>query len=319
VAWIDRLPWGILGRSRKRLPIFRIEIMNQPQPWTIGRLLQWTTDYLRQQGSSSPRLDAEVLLATCLKRSRIELYTRYTEDPGDEVRSTYRELVRRRAAGEPVAYLVGQREFYSLSFQVTTDVLIPRPETEFVVLALLDAIQATPRNEHPWMIADVGTGSGVLAVCAARHVAEARITAIDISPAALAVARRNAQTHEVADRIEWIAGDLFNAVPEAARFHFIISNPPYVSESELPQTAPDVQRYEPRQALVAGPRGDEVIARLIPQAGDRLLAGGALITEISPMLEPSVAKHLKQDGRFGEPKIVKDLAGLSRVVVARRQ
>jgi release factor glutamine methyltransferase len=293
--------------------------MNQPQPWTIGRLLQWTTEYLQQQGSSSPRLDAEVLLATCLQLSRIELYTRYTEDPGDEARSAYRELVRRRAAGEPVAYLVGQREFYSLPFEVTTDVLIPRPETEFVVLALLDAIQATPRNDHPWQIADVGTGSGVLAVCAAKHVAEARVTAIDISPAALAVARRNAQTHQVADRIDWIEGDLFDKVPETARFHFVISNPPYVSEPELSQTPPDVQRYEPRQALVAGPQGDEVIARLIPQAGDRLLAGGALITEISPMLEQRVTSHLQQDGRFADPQIVKDLGGLSRVVVARRQ
>lgn len=293
--------------------------MNQPQPWTIGRLLQWTTDYLKQHGSSSPRLDAELLLAKSLDRPRIELYTGYQDDPGDEVRSSYRELVRRRAAGEPVAYLVGRREFYSLSFEVTTDVLIPRPETEFVVMALLDAIKASPANDHPWRIADVGTGSGVLAICAAKHVSTAQVTAIDISPPALEVARRNARAHDVADRIEWIEGDLLTSLSEDPRFDFIVSNPPYVSQAELEQTPREVQLYEPHSALVAGPTGDEIIARLVPQAASRLVGGGALITEISPMLEQRILQLLQQDDRFEEPNIVKDLSGHSRVIVTRRR
>ncbi|MFV1963925.1 MAG: peptide chain release factor N(5)-glutamine methyltransferase [Pirellulaceae bacterium] len=301
------------------MPESKVATMNQPQPWTIGRLLQWTTDYLKQHGSSSPRLDAELLLAKSLDRPRIELYTGYQDDPGDEVRSSYRELVRRRAAGEPVAYLVGRREFYSLSFEVTTDVLIPRPETEFVVMALLDAIKASPANDHPWRIADVGTGSGVLAICAAKHVSTAQVTAIDISPPALEVARRNARAHDVADRIEWIEGDLLTSLSEDPRFDFIVSNPPYVSQAELEQTPREVQLYEPHSALVAGPTGDEIIARLVPQAASRLVGGGALITEISPMLEQRILQLLQQDDRFEEPNIVKDLSGHSRVIVTRRR
>jgi release factor glutamine methyltransferase len=219
-----------------------IATMNQPSPWTIGRLLQWTTDYLKQHGSPSPRLDAELLLAEALHRPRIELYTGYDEEPGDEVRSAYRALVRRRAAGEPVAYLLGRREFYSLSFRVTRDVLIPRPETEFVVIALLDAIKASPANDHPWRIADVGTGSGILAVCAAIHVPAARISATDISSSALEVARQNARAHDVANRIDWFEGDLLTPLPEDMPFDFIVSNPRHETcnpMSLVPHSLPD--------------------------------------------------------------------------------
>jgi release factor glutamine methyltransferase len=293
--------------------------MSTAQPWTIGRLLQWTSDYLKQHGSSSPRLDAEVLLAETLGRTRIELYTRFDTDPGDEARATFRELVRRRAAGEPVAYLVGHREFYSLAFAVSPDVLIPRPETEFVVLALLDAIRDYPAGEQPLEIADVGTGSGVIAICAAKHVAACRVTAIDSSPAALEVARRNAEAHEVAGRIEFVLSDLCTSLPPDRGFDFMVSNPPYLSEREFEQAPADVRNYEPRSALVAGPAGEEVIARLVPQAADRLAPGGSFITEISPMLEGRVLALLRAEERFETAATKKDLAGLARVVSARRR
>ena len=292
--------------------------MPQPPPWTIGRLLQWTSNYLKQQGSSTPRLDAEVLLAEVLRRPRIELYTSYDEDPGDEARATYRELVRRRAAGEPVAYLVGRREFYSLTFEVTPDVLIPRPETEFVVIALLDAVKKYRLPNRPLAIADVGTGSGVIAICAAKHIPQCHVTAIDLIRPALEVARRNATAHGVADRIDLVESDLLQSLPDDCRFDFVVSNPPYVAESELDQTAPEVREYEPRTALVAGRCGDEVIARLVPQVAERLLSGGWFITEISPMIEERVGEMLRCDGRYATPTTVKDLRGLPRVVLAQR-
>src|SRR3982751_4332946 len=154
------------------------------EPWTIGRLLSWTVEYLGKHGAENPRLDAEVLLAEARGCKRIDLYTAYGEPASDEVRTAFRELVRRRAEGTPVAYLVGRREFYSLDFEVNTDVLIPRPETELLVVALLDHMKNRPANDSTIEIADVGTGSGILAVCAAKYVPNSRVTAIDISPAA---------------------------------------------------------------------------------------------------------------------------------------
>ena len=293
--------------------------MPSTEVWTIGRLLQWTSEFLRKHGASSARLDAEVLLAETLGKPRIALYTSFDEDPGEEARAKFRELVRRRAAGEPVAYLVGHREFFSLPFAVTPDVLIPRPETEFVVIALLDAARAYNAGDRELQIVDVGTGSGIIATCAAKHLERCRVTAIDISPAALEVARRNLLAHGVADRVDCLPGDLLEALADHPQFDFVVSNPPYVSEQELQQTPREVREYEPHTALVAGPNGDEVIVRLIPQAAARLVPGGAFVCEISPMLESRVQTLLANEPRFEGTAIHKDLAGLPRVVSARRK
>jgi release factor glutamine methyltransferase len=351
--------------------------MSTAESWTVGRLLQWTADYLAGHGSDSPRLDAEVLLAYAVGCQRIELYTAFDEQPADDTRSTFRDLVRRRAEGTPVAYLVGRREFYSLSFRVTPDVLIPRPETELLVMATLDLAKAEGQQRgegrgergekeqrqgdketrrqgdsvadddspglssplsplpSPLEIADVGTGSGVIAVCLAKHLPACRVTAIDISAAALAVAAENAKMHGVADRIEFVESDLFERVggqgAEARKqasgsdrtvnpaFDFIVSNPPYVGQSELERLAPDVRKFEPQAALLAGPRGTEVIERLIPQAAERLRPGGHLLVEISPMIHDAVRKLLESDGRFELGPTIKDLARLPRVVQATRK
>jgi release factor glutamine methyltransferase len=292
--------------------------MSQQETWTVGRLLQWTTEYLKRHQADSPRLDAEVLLAEARGCQRIQLYTSFEEIVADDVRAKFRELVRRRAEGTPVAYLVGRREFYSLSFRITPDVLIPRPETEFVVITLLDLVKQQAKSNSPIDIADVGTGSGILAVCAAKHVAACRVTAIDISAAALEVARANVQHHNVAERIELVKGDLLSGLPAERRFDFVISNPPYVSESEFAALAREVKDHEPRGALVAGPTGTEVIARLIPQAAERLRDGGWLILEISPMIHQSVVALIAADGRFDAAATKKDLSGLARVVFAKR-
>jgi release factor glutamine methyltransferase len=214
---------------------------------------------------------------------------------------------------------VGYRDFYSLSFRVTSDVLIPRPETELLVVELIDLAAAHQSNGRPLEIADVGTGSGILAVCAAKHVPSCRVTAIDLSPPALEIARTNARELQAAEAIEFVHGDLFAAVPAERRFDFILSNPPYVSESELAALAPEVRDHEPRIALAAGEYGVSVIDRLIPQAAERLHPGGWLLMEISPMIEQRVRALLAADARFDSITTVKDNAHLARVVKARRK
>lgn len=291
--------------------------MSSDQTWTIGQLLKWTADYFHSHGSTSPRLDAEVLLAEAKGCERIELYTTYDQPAEESLRSRFRELVRRRAAGEPVAYLVGHREFYSTQFTVTPDVLIPRPETELLVMQLVEWIKALPSGT-PVEIADVGTGSGVIAICAAKHIENCRVTAIDISPAALKVAQANAEQVGVSHRIRFVESDLFAAVPAEDRFHFVASNPPYVSEAEMEELPDEVRRYEPGQALLAGPAGTEVIDRLIPQAAERLMEAGQLAIEVSPMISEAVQERLTQDDHFQDVAVTKDLAGLARIVTAQR-
>jgi release factor glutamine methyltransferase len=289
-----------------------------PETWTIGRLLQWTTDYLKEHGSETPRLDAEVLLAHARGCQRIALYTAFDEPAGDDLRTKFRALVKERAEGKPVAYLVGHREFYSMSFRVTPDVLIPRPETELLVVRLLD-IAKERGAEQPITIADVGTGSGIIAVVTAKRLPQAQVTAIDASRAALDVARSNADTHGVANRIQWLESDLFAAVPAEPTFDIIASNPPYITAAEYQKLAKTVKDFEPRSSLVAGPRGTEVIERLIPQSADRLNPSGWLLLETSPMIEPAVCALLEAESRLKLAPTIKDLAGHPRVVQAQRR
>lgn len=292
--------------------------MPENQRWTVGRLLEWTTEYLTRHGAESARLDAEVLLAESLGCERIGLYTAYHEVPDEEARAAFREFVGRRAEGAPVAYLVRRREFYSLSFRVTPDVLIPRPETEFLVVALLDLAKGRPAGREI-TVCDVGTGSGIIAVCAAKHLPDCRVTALDVSAAALEVARENVAAHGLASQVELIESDLFAAVESGQRFDFVVSNPPYVSRAEMETLAPDVKQFEPRVALLAGETGTEVIRSLLPQAAGRLNPGGHLLLEISPMLHDDVRAMIRADDRFRLGSTIKDLARLPRVVQAQRK
>ena len=292
------------------------EQTSSEQAWTLGRLLTWTTDFLKQHGSESPQLDAQLLLAHARKCERIELYTAYGEEAPESLRSEFRELVRQRAAGTPVAYLIGHREFYSLDFRVTPEVLIPRPETEFLVIAVTDLVKRAANEGASLTIADVGTGSGILASCLAKHLVQAHIWATDISSAALEIARQNCTTHGVVDRVQFVCGNLFDPVPHGVWFDFIVSNPPYVTTAEYAQLAREVREHEPRQALVAGDKGTEVIERLIPHAARKLKPGGWLLLEISPMIEQAVHELVVSDGRFTAPETIRDLAGHARVVQA---
>ncbi len=292
--------------------------MSGGETWTVGRLLEWTTAYLRQHGSNSPRLDAELLLAEVLGCARIGLYTSFDQVPSEELRAEFRKLIQRRAQGMPVAYLLGHREFYSLNFWVTPDVLIPRPETELLVVSLLDLAKSRP-TDQTCSICDVGTGSGILAVCAAKYLPHAHIVAIDISLKALEVARSNCQQHGVENQVHLVAGNLLTCLAPQARFHFILANPPYVAEKEWESLPRDVRKYEPPQALLAGPQGTEVIARLVPQAAEHLDPGGWLLLEISPTIHQQVQEILQQDGRWQLGPTRLDLARLPRILPAQRK
>ncbi len=292
--------------------------MTTTEPWTIIRLLNWTADYLSEHGAESPRLDAEILLAEARGCNRIELYTAFDEVADDSVRDSFRELVRRRAEGMPVAYLVGYREFYSMPFRVTPDVLIPRPETEQLVISLLDLVKSHRPPGDGIRIADIGTGSGILAICAAKHVAGSEVVAVDVSPAALNVARSNAEHHQVDQQITFVESDLMDAIADVAPLDFVVSNPPYVSEAEFAELPKDVQGQEPRLALVGGRNGTEIIERLVPQVARSLKPGGWLIMEISPMIAQAVRSLFSPAAGYSSCEIERDHAGNLRTLIAQR-
>ena len=287
--------------------------------WTVGRLLTWTTGWLGRQGSESPRLDAEVLLAHVRGCPRIKLYTAFDTPVGDAERAVFRELVRRRAAGEPVAYLVGSREFFSLPFAVTGAVLVPRPETEGLVVRAIDLCRGREWPAAEIRIADVGTGSGAIAVAIATQLPAARVVATDVSAAALDVARRNVERHGVGDRVELVECDLLDDPRAAGPFDLVVSNPPYVRDDEFATLPRDVRLHEPRTALVAGPTGAEIIRRLAPAAAERLVPGGWLFVEIGPGVQQAAEAAVAAEPRLEPLPTLPDLAGLPRVLQARRR
>jgi len=283
--------------------------------WTVGRIIDWTTAHLKKHGSESPRLEAEILLAHARQCPRIQLYVQYNELLTDDQRTVMRDLVKRRAQAEPVAYLVGHREFFALDFRVTPDVLIPRPETETLVLQLITAAKSSPNPR----ILDIGTGSGCIAVAAAVNVPGASVTAVDISPQALEIANDNAHRHSVAGRIRLLEGDLFGPLAGEEQFDLIVSNPPYVADGEMATLPADIRLHEPHLALKAGPQGLDVIARLISQAAARLAPRGAIFVELSPEQADAVTGLFNDSGQFEPPRTIKDSSGRERVVTARRK
>jgi release factor glutamine methyltransferase len=287
-------------------------------PWTVLRLLEWTTDFFKTRGSESARLDAEVLLAHARDCSRIELYTSFGEVPTDEQRIAFREMVRRRGEGMPVAQLVGYREFYSLRFRVDENVLIPRPETEHLVIEALDRAKALKITDRPIQIADIGTGSGAIAVAIAKHAKNVAVTAVDRSTAALEIALWNAEKHNVSSTVRFLESDLLSAVTTPQQFDIICSNPPYVSELEFAKLPITVRNFEPKQALVSGAEGTEVIERLLKECPDRLQPGGRLIIELSPMIASACERLANASSAFTDLKFIKDLEGHSRILSLQR-
>lgn len=283
------------------------------QTWTLGRLLDWTAKYLAEKGSEFPRLDAEVLLAHAQGCRRIELYTRYEEQASEAVRSKFKELVRRRIEGCPVAYLVGRKEFFSLEFEVGPGVLIPRPDTETLVMECLERAKELAEP----VIVDVGTGSGAIAISLAKQIPTARLTAIDLSSDALGYARRNADKHGVAERIRFLEGDLLSALPAGESFDMIASNPPYIALEDWEKLPVGVRQYEPKIALDGGPGGYQVVQRLIDQARAFLRSGGYLIVEIGAPQEETVRRLINDRSGYELGPTTRDYSGHPRVLRAR--
>ncbi len=288
------------------------------EPWTVLRLLQWTTEFFKQKQSESPRLDAEILLAHARQCSRIELYTAFGDQPSEEQRTAFRELVRRHGEGMPVAQLVGYREFYSLRFRVDENVLIPRPETEHLIIEALDCAKAMNISDRPIQIADIGTGSGAIAISLAKHLPNSELTAVDKSASALKIAKWNAEQHRVESRIKLLESDLLASVNKPQQFDIICTNPPYVSESEYGELSASVRDFEPREALVAGPTGTEVIERIIDETPDRVVSGGRLIIELSPMIADACEQLVRQSDAFTDQRLIKDFAGQRRILSIQR-
>ena len=278
-------------------------------------MVVWATTLLASSGVESPRLDAECLLAFLLGRDRLHLYAAAEERMPPPVFELYQALLGRRQAREPLAYLTRTKEFWSLSFAVTPAVLIPRPETETVVetvLARLNELQAP-------VIADIGTGSGAIAVAVAKTLPDSRLYATEISSRALDVARENAARHGVLERITFVHGDLVEPLLCLGLAHhcdLMVSNPPYVATRELAGLPAEV-RYEPLEALDGGSDGLDVHRRLINGASTLLRPGGWLALEMAPGQGPSLSRLLQEQGAFGDIEVTPDLSGRERVIVAR--
>jgi release factor glutamine methyltransferase len=299
--------------------------------WTVRRLLattrEWFEEKNREEGRlrrphetsggreagaqiDAPRLTAELLLAHVLSCDRVKLFTDFDRPLHDDEVSAYRELVRRRAAGEPTQYIVGWREFYGRRFRCDRRALIPRPETEHVVEF---ALAALPEGGAGRAALDLGCGTGAIGITLAAERPGLKVTLTDISAGAAELGRENAEALGVAERCDFRVGDLFDAVPPDARFDVLVSNPPYVKSGDpLPR---EIAQHEPRQALDGGPDGLAVLRRIAGGAAARLNAGGLLAVEIDG--EQGEAAHsLFLEAGLSDIRVIKDLAGLDRVVVA---
>jgi release factor glutamine methyltransferase len=285
---------------------------------TIQQCLTHARGQLRQAGVPDPEadLDARLLAQRVLGWGAARLLMSAQEPAAEPFVSQYAALVDRRATREPMAYVLGVQEFWGLTFEVNPAVLIPRPETEIIVES---ALELFPDANAPLRLADVGTGSGCLAVALAHARPNARVTAIDLSSEALAVASANAARHRVADRITLVRGDLLTdpGLQDAA-FDAIVSNPPYVPDGALAGLQPEVRDHEPAAALVAGPDGLDVIRRLIAQAAGHLRPGGHLIFEIGIGQEDPVCRLISATHGLRMVGVRRDLQGIPRTVIVRR-
>ena len=285
--------------------------------WTIGRILKWTEQYFKDKGIESPRLDAEVLLAHVLEKQRIYLYVHFDEplQPGEL--AAYREMIKKRVLRVPVAQILGEKEFMGLTFKVTADTLVPRPDTEILVQAAVDRLRAMA-GEEPLRFADIGTGSGAICLSVLHYLAGTVADTVDISPAARAVAEENAASLGLADRITFHTGDLLQPL-SGISFAAILSNPPYIPEADIVKLAPEVRLKEPHTALSGGQDGLDFYRRLANEALAMLVPGGFTAFEVGIHQAGDVADLLKANPLIDRTEILPDYAGIDRVVVGWRK
>jgi release factor glutamine methyltransferase len=314
--------------------------------WTILTILRWTTDYFRTKGVSEPRASAEVLLAHTLGVSRLDLYLRFDQPLNPEELARFKALVVRRREGAPVAYLIGHREFWSLDFQVTPATLIPRPETETLVAATVEVakdfgrggqgrIVPPPSPEPPpptpygedvgaglklalWGI-EIGVGSGAVVVALAKELPQMRWVGVDLSIAALAVAKDNVRRHGMLERIHLLQADLLTALNPQAAFELLVANLPYVPQAEWEQLPKEIKDFEPPQALLGGEEGLDLLRPLVRQAWQYVKTGGWVLLEVGDGQAEKVAALLADTGHYDPVEKIKDFNGIDRVVRARRR
>lgn len=295
-----------------------------PKAWTIKEILDWSTGFLAKTSTASPRLDCEIILAECLGLKRLDLYINFDRPLSVEERTKYKTFLQRRYSGEPVAYIVGEREFYGYSFLVNQHTLIPRPETEHLVMLAKELYL----NDASLEILDIGTGSGCLALTLAKQFPNASITAWDIDQNALGVASKNAARLDIAtvqfmcvdalNTNNWcVDGAIATADAAGASYDLLVSNPPYVSESERSIMAPETIAYEPQHALFAGSSGLNFYEVFAKYGMQRLKQGGKMILEIGCYQKEAVQNLLVENG-WKNVRCYQDYSDLPRVVIAEK-
>lgn len=291
-----------------------------PKPWIIKDLLQVTTDYLKKKAIDSPRLTADILLAHQLKTDRMALYLNFDRPLAENEVAGYRLLIKRRLQREPLQYITGVQEFWSLEFIVDSRVLIPRPETELLVELTIEALKNfSSLEESSLRILDLGTGCGAVAISVAKEVQSAKIYATDISADALKVARINARKHGVSDRINFLQGDFWEALgDQRLTFDIVLSNPPYIASEEYEDLSPEIRNYEPRLALIGHEGGMHAIEKILFEAPPFMNPGGWIMVEMAPNQTDRAMTLLEKTAAYGEKTRVRDYSHHYRVVTAQK-
>ena len=280
--------------------------------WHVIDLIEWTTEYFERHEIPTPRLDAELLLGHLLQKSRLQLYLSFEMPVFQEALSKFRELIKKRVDHTPVSYLTNHKEFMSLNFYVDSRVLIPRPETETLVETVLQ------HQKDSCRFVEIGTGCGAIAISFSHHRPDWELIATDLSKEALEVAQQNALTHNCADQLTFLQGDLFEPLRELPnpRFDWIASNPPYVGTGEASILPLDVRGHEPEVALFAGPDGLDIIRRIVTDAPQFLNADGKLILEVGCNQSHAVQDLIKSQPAYKHCEVIKDYADIERVLLA---
>lgn len=294
--------------------------MTEAKAWTIRDLLKVTAEYLKEKDIEAPRLSAEVLLAHLLSLTRVQLYLHFDRPLSEEEVSGYRVLIKRRLKREPLQYITGTQEFWSLDFSVGPSVLIPRPESEVLVEKAVSLYRSgsVPNAERPRLL-DLCTGCGALAVALAREIPKAEVWAADLSEKAIAVARSNASKHGVENEVRFLTGDLWQPVREGGLvFDLIVSNPPYIRSSSLKSLSPEVG-YEPRSALDGGESGMLHIGKILLEGPGYLNPGGWILVEMDPEQTLEGLRVMEETGQYASWEKLKDYSHRDRVVVGRKK
>jgi len=292
--------------------------LTQPK-WTILNLIRWTDERFRKEGMSTPRLEAEVLLAETLGLDRVGLYTHFDQplQPGELAR--FKKVIQRRLRHEPLAYILGKKEFWSLKFQVTPAVLIPRPETEILVSEALRVLTLLNQFRLSLHILEIGTGSGAISVALAKELPSVEIVATDLSEKALSIAEKNARQNGVREQIRFLQGDLFNPLEEGLRFDLVLTNPPYIPQEHFSALPPEVRDFEPRMALDGGKDGLAFFRRALPQVGKFLHPGGWFLAEIGAGQDQEIRKMTEATPDLLSSDFAPDLAGRQRVFKVQKR